>query len=152
MAVSPSYQSFVLEQLSPLLSVRAKTMFGAVGLYTGDVFFAIIADDALYFRTDAQTRMDYEAAQMPAFAPYRDPKRVLPYHAVPIHILEDEDQLQVWVERAVAAVTTPRSVRSWSTPPVHRHRMRGKLVGDRGSRRSHGGPGRPMSARGPRRG
>ncbi len=108
MAVSPSYQAFILEQLSPLLPVRAHAMFGAVGLYTGDVFFAIIADDTLYFRTDAQTRGDYAAAQMPAFAPYRDPNRVLPYHAVPIHILEDEDQLQVWVARAVGAAEYAR--------------------------------------------
>jgi TfoX/Sxy family transcriptional regulator of competence genes len=47
MAVSPSYQAFILEQLSPLLPVRAHAMFGAVGLYTGDVFFAILADDTL---------------------------------------------------------------------------------------------------------
>ncbi len=110
MAVSPSYQTFILEQFSPLLPVRAQTMFGELGLYmyTGDVFFAIIADDTLYFRTDAQTRVDYEAAQMPAFAPYRDPSRVMPYHAVPIHILEDEEPLQVWVERAVAAAERAR--------------------------------------------
>ncbi len=109
MAVSPSYQAFIVEQLAPHLPVRAQAMFGAVGLYTGEVFFAVIADDTLYFRTDAQTRADYEAAQMPAFAPYRNPNRVLPYHAVPIHILEDEDQLQVWVERAVAAAERARS-------------------------------------------
>ncbi len=75
---------------------------------TSSVFFAIMADDTLYFRTDAQRRVDYEAAQMPAFALYRDPNRVLPYHAVPIHILEDEEQLQVWVERAVAAAERAR--------------------------------------------
>lgn len=109
MAVSPSYQALIVEQLSPLLPVRAQVMFGAVGLYTGDVFFAIIADDTLYFRTDVQTRMDYEAAQMPAFAPYRNPNRVLPYHAVPIHVLEDADQLQVWVARAVAAAERARN-------------------------------------------
>ncbi len=108
MAVSPSYQSFILEQLSPLLPVRAHAMFGEVGLYTGDVFFAIIADDTLYFRTDAQTPGDYEAAGMPAFAPYRDPSRLMPYHAVPIHVLEDEEQLQVWVDRAVAAAERAR--------------------------------------------
>jgi DNA transformation protein len=108
MAVSPSYQSFILEQLAPLLPVRVHAMFGEVGLYTGDVFIAIMADDTLYFRTDAQTRGDYEAAQMAGFAPYRNPNRVLPYHAVPIHILEDADQLQVWVERAVAAAERAR--------------------------------------------
>ena len=43
----------------PLLPVRAQAMFGDVGLYTGDVFVAIIADDTLYFGTDAQTRVDY---------------------------------------------------------------------------------------------
>ena len=109
MAVSPSYQAWVLEQLAPLLPVRAHAMFGAVGLFTGEIFLAVIADDTLYFRTDAQTRADYEAAQMPAFAPYRNPNRVLPYHAVPIHILEDADQLQVWVARAVAAAERART-------------------------------------------
>jgi len=84
-------------------------MFGEVGLYTGSVFFAIIADDTLYFRTDKQTRGSYEDAQMPAFAPFRDPNRLLPYHAVPIHILEDEEQLQIWIERAVAAADRARN-------------------------------------------
>lgn len=108
MAVSAGYQSFVLDHLSPILPVRAQAMFGEVGLYTRDVFFAIIADDTLYLRTDAQTRVDYQAAGMPAFAPYRNPNRVMPYHALPIHILEDEEQLRVRVERAVAAAERAR--------------------------------------------
>jgi DNA transformation protein len=31
-------------------------MFGGVGIYSGDLFFALIADDTVYFKADDSTR------------------------------------------------------------------------------------------------
>ena len=43
MAVSSGYQTFVLDQLGRVLpTVRARRMFGGVGLYAGELFFALI--------------------------------------------------------------------------------------------------------------
>ena len=49
MAVTPSYRSFVMEQLERIAMITAKNMFGGVGLYADGYYFALIADDRLYF-------------------------------------------------------------------------------------------------------
>ena len=60
MSVSPSFQAFVVEQLSRVVEqVRAQRMFGGVGIYSGDAFFALIADNTLYFKVDDSNRADY---------------------------------------------------------------------------------------------
>ena len=39
MSVSPSFQTFILEQLGRVVpKVRARSMFGGVGIYSGDLF------------------------------------------------------------------------------------------------------------------
>ena len=43
MRVSDGFRAFVLDQLSNVADVRPKSMFGGVGLYSGDVFFGIVA-------------------------------------------------------------------------------------------------------------
>lgn len=100
MAVTPSYQSFVMEQLERTSSITAKHMFGGVGLYAEEYFFALIAGDRLYFKVDDSNRSDFEAAAMEPFRPYGD-ERAMQYYEVPIEVLEDADALQHWAEKAI---------------------------------------------------
>ena len=68
MPVTPSYRTYVLEQLSRAVPpVRDRAMFGGVGLYSGEVFFALISDDALYIRADEAARPEFEALGMPPY-------------------------------------------------------------------------------------
>ncbi len=83
MTVTPSYRSFVLEQLEQIFPITAKNMFGGVGLYAKEYFFALIADDRLYFKVDDSNRPDFEAAAMEPFRPYAD-GRSMQYYEVPI--------------------------------------------------------------------
>ena len=48
-----TFKEFVLDQLSALPDVRAKAMFGAHGIYSGDHFFGILDEGRLFFKTDA---------------------------------------------------------------------------------------------------
>lgn len=100
MAVTPSYRSFVIEQLEHVSSITAKNMFGGVGLYAEGYFFALVAEDQLYFKVDESNRPDFEAAEMEPFRPYGD-ERTMKYYEVPIEVLEDVDALQVWAEKAI---------------------------------------------------
>jgi DNA transformation protein and related proteins len=110
MAVTPSYQSFVLEQLSRVApGVRARRMFGGVGIYSDDLFFALIDDDALYVKTDATTRLEFEALGMGPFRPAGDHGEVMGYHQLPAEILEDAEALPHWV---AAALTVARQART----------------------------------------
>jgi len=100
MAVSRGYRDFVIEQLDRVGLITSKSMFGGVGLYAGEFFFALIAEDRLYFKTDDSNRPDFEAADMGAFSPYGD-GRAMRYYEVPIGVLEDADKLRIWAEKAI---------------------------------------------------
>ncbi|MFL5499510.1 MAG: TfoX/Sxy family protein [Gemmatimonadaceae bacterium] len=103
MPVSSSFQALVVDQLSRAVhGIRARTMFGGVGLYSGDLFFALIADDTLYFKVDASTRQDYESRGMGPFRPFGDDGGTMQYYQLPEEVLEDPDSLRVWAEKALA--------------------------------------------------
>ena len=102
MPVSPSYRAFVLDQLGRVaVSVRARGMFGGVGIYAEEVFFALIDDDVLYFKVDDTTRPDFEARGMGPFRPFGEGGEVMQYYQVPEEMLEDLQELRVWAERAL---------------------------------------------------
>jgi DNA transformation protein len=96
-----SFVEYVLDQLRGLGRVRAQRMFGGHGLYCGDVFFAIIADDRLYFKTSEATRAAYVAQGM---GPFRaSAKQTLKsYYEVPADVLEDDEALALWAQQSVS--------------------------------------------------
>lgn len=100
MAVSDAFIDFVVEQLSPFATIAARRMFGGVGLYADGLFFAVIADNTLYFKVDDTNRPDFEAAGAEPFRPYDD-ERTMAYYQVPAKILEDASVLEVWMNKAV---------------------------------------------------
>jgi DNA transformation protein len=106
MRVSGNVRAFVLDQLSALDGLRAKSMFGGVGLYAGETFFGIVAADVLYFKVDESSREIYESAGSKPFKPYADRAMTMPYYAVPIDVLESAPTLIEWARRAVAAAHT----------------------------------------------
>ncbi len=103
MTVSAGFRSYVLEQLGRVLSnVRSRSMFGGVGIYSGDLFFALIDDDTLYFKVDDSTRPEFERRKMDPFRPYGPDGEVMQYYCVPGEVLEDAEALDDWVQRAIA--------------------------------------------------
>ena len=98
-----NFLNFLLDQLRDIDAVIAKRMFGGVGLYSGDLFFAIVYDDVVYFKVDDVNRGDYERAGMTPFRPYEDRPMTMQYYEVPLSVLEDADELCAWARRAVAA-------------------------------------------------
>jgi DNA transformation protein len=104
MAVTDSFRDFVIEQLEQAArDIRAKRMFGGVGLYAGKLFFAVIDNDILYFKVDDQTRPGYIKRKLKPFSPYGDEQQSMQYYEVPIGVLEDVDALKTWAADAVAA-------------------------------------------------
>ena len=107
MPVSSGYRTFVIEQLDRVTSITEKNMFGGVGLYGDGTFFALIADDRLYFKVDDVNRPRFEAVGMEPFRPYDD-ERTMSYYEVPIEVLEDVDRLRTWVADALAVAHRAR--------------------------------------------
>ena len=105
MPVTESFLTFVLEQLEAVGPLTPKRMFGGVGLYAGDLFFALLAGDVLYLKTDDSTRGLLEAAGALPFHPYPDRPGgggTMKYYGVPVAVLEDRDTLTAWAMRSVA--------------------------------------------------
>ena len=105
-----SFKEFVLDQLSALPEVRAKAMFGAHGIYSGEKFFAILDEGRLFFKTDAVSQADYTARGMGPFT-YEMKGKVMSmaYHEVPPDVLEQPHELTVWARRAIQiAATKPK--------------------------------------------
>ena len=113
MRVTDGFRAFVLEQLAGVESLRARAMFGGIGLYAHDVFFGIVAADTLYLKVDDSNRGRYEAAGMPAFQPYPEQPTTMSYYQVPAHVLERGEELAVWAKASVrvAAHAPPRKSR-----------------------------------------
>lgn len=102
MTVSENYRAFILEQLARVLpDVRARAMFGGVGVYSGTIFFALLDDDVVYFKVDERTRPTYEAQRMQPFRPFGEGGEVMQYYEVPPDIIEDTEGLRTWAEDAV---------------------------------------------------
>jgi DNA transformation protein and related proteins len=100
--VSPSFRTFILEQLGRGVHViRARNMFGGVGIYSGEFFFALIDDDALYFKVDDSNRPDFQARGMGPFQPYGEDGETMQYYRVPEDLLEDAEVLGQWAEKAI---------------------------------------------------
>jgi DNA transformation protein len=111
MPVSDDFREFVLEQLRTVTPVTAKRMFGAIGLYAGPVFFAIVDDDTLYFKTGDASRPRYVEAGSRAFQPYGDGTSSMSYFEVPADVLEDEEQLREWTREAIDAARASKTKR-----------------------------------------
>src|SRR6188508_100410 len=94
MAVSNDFRDFVLEQLATAGRVTPRAMFGGVGLYLDGLFFALIDDDTLYFKTDDSNRARFEQAGSRPFCPFPDrPDQAMAYWQVPAEVLEDADEV-----------------------------------------------------------
>lgn len=101
MAVSETYLEFITEQLEACLPVATRRMFGGVGVYSDEFFFALMDDDRLYFKVDDSNRGDFEALGAGPFSPTGDPGQVMQYYEVPIDVIEDRARLAEWARRAV---------------------------------------------------
>ena len=104
-----SFKAFVLDQLSALVDVRAKAMFGAHGIYSGDHFFGILDAGRLFFKTDAATAADYTARGMGPFTYESKGKTMtMAYHEVPPDVLENAPELTLWARRAIQVAASSR--------------------------------------------
>ena len=113
MAVQPQYLAYILEQLEGIDGLHSRRMFGAVGLYSGELFFGLIDDDTLFLKTDGSNAAEYISRKMPRFMPFPErPEAVMAYYQVPADIMEDKESLHDWARKSVAVALASRTARS----------------------------------------
>lgn len=99
MGVSAAFQDKARELLSVAPDLRFRKMFGEIGAYSGELFFALVADDAVWLKADDLNEAAFEAAGAPLFVyGEKDGKPMsLRYRRVPDPAWDDEDEARRWV-------------------------------------------------------
>lgn len=95
------YLTYVLDMLQPHGNIISKGLFGGHGIYYNGIIFAVIVENQLYFKVDDQTRPDFEEYGSKPFVYVGKTKSVtMPYMTLPESILENRDELPLWIEKA----------------------------------------------------
>jgi DNA transformation protein len=96
---SQGFVRFVLDQLEGAGAVHSRAMFGGHGIYLNGIIVALVVDEVLYLKADADTQPRFEAAGSAPFT-YHNAKTgkvvAMSYWEAPAAVLDDPAQLQQW--------------------------------------------------------
>lgn len=130
MSASESVIELLAEICAPIGAFKARRMFGGHGLYLDGVFFAILDDGVLYFKTNESTRGRFAAEGMPAFT-YESKSgthALVSYWRVPERLFDEAEELTEWITQAVQAARSAQNAKKTSIagtkPRVRRARPR----------------------------
>ena len=108
----------VVETMRRFGPVEARAMFGGWGLYHQGVFFALIAEEALYLKADDESRGDFEALGLEPFV-YRmkdGDSITMTYFQAPGEALETPDVMAEWARRGYAAALRAKGAKAKKGP------------------------------------
>lgn len=108
--MSREYLDYLHDLFSAFAAVTTRAMFGGHGVYRDGVIIAIVIDEAIYLKVDAETRAAFEAAGSEPFV-YEAKGKAVPmsYWSVPEDALDSPQEFRPWAQRAwEAALRKPK--------------------------------------------
>ena len=120
------------EVFAALGRVQIRRMFGGHGVFHDGLMCALVANDTLYLKCDAQTLPHFEALGLPPFCYERGGKSLpMSYRLAPEAVFEDRAEAALWSRRAFeAALRTanakPTAKKAPATRPRRPARPRGQ--------------------------
>jgi len=105
-AQGKEFHDYILYDVFPALpDISSKGMFGGFGIYKNGFIFAIItAESELYFKTDEVLKEKFRKYESHPFvyAGHKNKEPIeMPYWSLPEEIMEDTDELLLWIEDSV---------------------------------------------------
>lgn len=96
---------WVAEALAPMGAVTHRAMMGGATLYCDGTVFAIVDDDALWFKADKVSDAEWDAAGCVRFTYPRGDGAVgtMNYRRAPDDVDDDADAMRTWAALALAA-------------------------------------------------
>lgn len=103
MGVSPEFSEHIHDLFGRLGPIRTRRMFGGAGVFLGEAMFALVVDDTLYMKADAELARAYEAAGSEPFSyATRDGRRTIPgLMRLPDAALDDAEEALAWARRSL---------------------------------------------------
>lgn len=105
MAVDPGLIDWVTEAMAPIGVVTWRRMMGGATLYCDGTIFAIVADDQLWFKADAESDAAWDAAGRARFTYEMGEGRTgsMNYRAAPDDAYDDAEALRHWALLGIGA-------------------------------------------------
>lgn len=104
------FTDFLHEVFSDFGPIQMRHMFGGHGIYHDGLMFALVADDTLYLKADAETADAFQSRGLDAFQYAKAGKWVsLSYYQAPEEIFEDPENASHWARLAFAAALRGRA-------------------------------------------
>ena len=103
MALSPEFSEHLNDLFAGLGPIRTQRMFGGAGVWLGDAMFALVVDDTLYMKADAELAAAYAGAGSEPFSyATRDGTRTLAgFMRLPDAALDDPEAALAWARRSL---------------------------------------------------
>ena len=121
MTASRDFTAFVQELFAPLGGVSVRAMFGGAGIYSRGVMFALIDDDTLYLKADADSKAAFEAKGCGPFIYDSKGKPVqMSYWKLPPELIDNAEEALAW---AKIALDVARAQKAATPPPSRRITM-----------------------------
>ena len=113
MAVDPGLQGQVAELFAGLGDIRCRPMFGGLGVYADDLFFALADDGAVYLKGDDANEDAYRGAGSAQFSfPGKDGAlQLMRYWRLPDAAYDDPDEALRWGRLGMEAALRARSAK-----------------------------------------
>jgi DNA transformation protein and related proteins len=100
------FAAHCVELLSAAGTARARRMFGGHGLYVDERFVAVIVEDGLYLKANAETRARFEAAGCRQWVYHGGRAPVaMPYWSAPEEAMDSPGAMRPWALLAMQAAT-----------------------------------------------
>jgi DNA transformation protein len=91
----------IRELFADILPVRVRRLFGGLGVYDGEMIFALVFKGDIYLKTSPATLERFIAAGCRPFTyEARGRERALGYWSLPDAALDDLDTLRIWTDLA----------------------------------------------------
>lgn len=108
------FVEWLAEQLELLGKVTGRAMFGGWGVYCDGLIFAIVVDEVLYLKADAETIPAFAAAACGPFGYVNTQGKLLSlsYYRIPDEVLEERHELLVWSRAALGAALRAKAAKA----------------------------------------
>lgn len=98
------YIDYLREVFADFGPVSARPMFGGHGLYHEGLMFGLVAQEALYLKSDAENVHFFEAESLEKFSYEKQGKCYsIAYFQAPDTVYDDPEEAALWAHRAYAA-------------------------------------------------
>jgi DNA transformation protein len=100
--------------------ITLRRFFGGEGVCAGEIMFAMIFDDCIYFKTNERTRDAFLAENCEPFTFQKASETIVTsWYAIPNRLYDDPDELSRWAQQAFAAAAASETLAKKQGKRIH---------------------------------